>query len=170
MQRYLYDVYTSAKGCGTWEIKAVSILTGATYVTDTRDSISIDNYKSEEEARRLEGYRVLLYYALSDNGKEVTGAPVEAEVKRALTGCKYAPNNLPLSGNYATLLTAYVWYVAGGDIEAIEEARKEIGTKTGKEVLDLFAEIAPDTVEAISAADVEAYAAGLEEALNNSAF
>ena len=165
MQIYLYDVYTSAKGRGIWEIKAVSRLSGDTYVTDTRDSISIDNYKSEEAARNREGYRVLLYYALRDNGKEVSSAPAEAQIKKALIACKAYPDTLPLSATYADLLSAFIWYAFGGDISAEGEARSAIGTKTGKDIVAIFSEIAPDVVEAIKPEDVDTYIAEFSKAL-----
>lgn len=167
MKIYLYDVYTSAKGRGIWEIKAVSRLSGDTYVTDTRDSISIDNYKSEEAARNREGYRVLLYYALRDNGKEVIQAPADTDTKAALTACKVFPDKFPPCKDYGLLLRAFTWYAYGGDISGESEARKIIGNLTGKEIVDIFTEIAPDVVEAITPEDVEAYALRISEVLKS---
>lgn len=161
MQIYLYDVYTSAKGRGIWEIKAVSRLSGDTYVTDTRDSISIDNYKSEEAARNREGYRALLYYALRDNGKEVVSYATMG-INRALIECKAYPDKLPYSSTYGDLLRAFIWYAYGGDIAAEGEARNILGNKTGKEIIEAFSEVAPEVVEAITPEDVAAYVANIE--------
>lgn len=166
MDPFLYDVYTRLIGRGIWEVKAVSRCGGDTYTTDTTDSISIDNYRSEEEARRLEGYRVLLYYTLRDNGREVTTAPAEEEIKAALIACKIAPDKLPLSGNYAILLSGYIWYAFGGDLSATEEARNILGAAVGKDIIDYYTEVAPDLIESITPEDIASHAAKLAAALS----